>query len=126
MSSYEQDEAAWRAAWKDVALVHAPFADWATPWVDESHRDGNPIFSAVSQSARRGVRILRHDRPDVMHWLDFFAKGEPEEIRELVVSVPEGVEVSASFEIRSLLENWIRDGRAVQEKPLDDMPSIAA
>ena len=79
-------------------------------------RDGNPIFSAVSPTLRRAVRIIQHepssDELELEHWLDTFQGDEP--ISELVIScaLSEQVQEKAAGLIRS----WIAAGRVGADK----------
>lgn len=84
--------AAWVARWHDMwgrldALIRQ-LDGWTTPWLDESWRDGNPIFSAWSAKLRRGFRVVLHDDPEVfVTWRDSFGKrGSPGAVDELVIS----------------------------------------
>lgn len=70
---YAGAEALWRSVWE---RVEAP-SHWTTPWLTTRYgngqpfRDGDPIFSAFSLTAKRAIRI-RHWGP-VVGDVDFSA-----------------------------------------------------
>jgi hypothetical protein len=93
---YEQVEAVWHERWDDLVRRVGQEWLWKSPWLNTHFadgtpcRDGNPIFSAVSPLRRLGVRVIQvepSDNPRELHvWADTFAKGEPEAIKELVIT----------------------------------------
>ena len=84
-------EAWWREQW--AAIVLAEQHPWITPWFPAVFadgtpwHDGNPIFSALCPAEKRGIRVILDPENDgtVTCYRDWFAQGEPEAIRELVV-----------------------------------------
>ena len=84
-------------------LIQTTFAD-GTPC-----RDGNPIFSAYSPSRRRGVRIIQlepaGDARELTFWVDDFARGDPEQVKELVVSCVLSEETLPV--VNELLRQWV-------------------
>jgi hypothetical protein len=96
-TEYEQAERLWQTSWEDL-LRRAPAQPlWKSPWLTmtfangEPFRDGNPIFSAVCPTRRLGIRVIQlepsADAPaEFDFWTDVFAEGEPEAIKELVIS----------------------------------------
>ncbi len=82
MDAYETAAQTWRSIFENAHPV-----GWTSPWVDETWRDGNPVFSAWSRPLRKGLRIIQHSEPcKLAVWVSVYAQGEPEEIRELVIS----------------------------------------
>lgn len=93
-------------------------AYWTTPWFAVPH-DGNPIFTAICQFEKRGLRIIEytsHPNSDnseqtgigLCWYFDYFANGSLEEIHELVVDCHNHI---LAREIAFVLaEQWIRYG----------------
>ncbi len=77
-------------------------------------RDGNPIFSAVDPTRRLGVRVIQFeptgDSGEIVSWQDTFAEGEPEEIRDLVISCSLTDETLAKAS--DLIRQWITESPA--------------
>jgi hypothetical protein len=94
-AEYAEVEAIWQNLWSALLREVGQEGLWRTPWLntrfaDGTHfRDGNPIFTAVCPTRRLGVRVVQieveQDSDELRTWTDFFAKGEPEEIKELVI-----------------------------------------
>jgi hypothetical protein len=115
---YEQAEGLWLKTWKELAdevgqaqLWQAPF--YTTTFVDGTPcRDGDPIFSAVNPTRQLGVRIIQFEPPgdveEIVSWLDTFAEGEPEEVRELVISC--SLTDSTLLKARDLIRQWLTKG----------------
>jgi hypothetical protein len=115
---YHEAEGLWLKAWKELAdevgqaqLWESPF--YTTTFVDGTPcRDGDPIFSAVNPTRRLGVRIIQFeptgDAEEIVSWLDTFAKGEPEEVRELVISC--SLTDSTLSKARDLIRRWMTEG----------------
>ena len=85
-------------------------------------RDGNPIFSAVSPTLRRAVRIIQHepssDELELEYWLHTFQGDEA--ISELVIScaLSEQAEREAGELIRAWIASlggWDRNGSVREE-----------
>ncbi len=93
---YQQAEALWLKTWKELVDEVGQAQVWQVPhytttFVDGTPcRDGDPILSAVNPTRRLGVRIIQFEPPgdaeEIVSWLDTFAEGEPEEVRDLVIS----------------------------------------
>jgi hypothetical protein len=100
---------------------------WQVPWLNTTFadgtpcRDGNPIFSAVCPARRLGVRVIQREPAgnprELNYWIDTFAQGEPEAIRELVIScvLTEETVVDAL----DLMNQWI----TAEEVRLESMSS---
>jgi hypothetical protein len=96
LQQYEQAESIWQRLWQDLIGRTGQLGLWETPWhsttfVDGTPcRDGNPIFSAVSATRRLGIRVMQlepEENPrEITYWMDTFAKGESEEVNELVIA----------------------------------------
>jgi hypothetical protein len=93
---YEQAESVWQRSWQDLIGRTGTLDLWETPWFSTNFndgtpcRDGNPIFSAVSPTRRLGIQVIQlepEENPrEITYWMDTFAKGEPEEVNELVIA----------------------------------------
>lgn len=95
----------WLDLWRSVDSARR----WRTPWVENSIPDGNPIFTAASES--RGVRIIQEDPRDpddidLDWWLD---SAEEPPLAELVVACCPSVENTP--EVERLLREWMTTGR---------------
>jgi hypothetical protein len=114
-NEYEQAESRWRHLWDELVRRVGQQHLWKSPWLNTRcadgtpFRDGNPIFSAVCPLNHLGVRVLQQEPEgnpkDLSFWTDVFAKGEPEEVRELVIScalTPETLNYAAD-----LMRQWL-------------------
>jgi hypothetical protein len=91
-TTYRQAVRHWKAVWAEAQLLAKPEHPWIAPWMENREHDGNPIFTAVCRSQRRGVHIIHEPCPDVEEsdldwWVDCFGdKNDPEAIRSLVIA----------------------------------------
>jgi hypothetical protein len=95
-SDYESAQALWQEHWDKILCASGQEGDWRSPWLNHVFvngtpcRDGNPIFSAVCDARGIGVRVIQNEpddtETDFIFWTDTFAAGQPEAIRELVIS----------------------------------------
>jgi len=112
---YGEAERLWRARWEELLRRVGQEAEWVSPWLKTTFADGtpfadgNPIFSAVAPQRRLGVRVIQlepsEDPPELSFWIDTFAEGEPESIKELVIAcvlTPQRLD-----ECLGLMERWI-------------------
>ena len=82
--------------------------------------DGNPIFTAVCEPLRRGVRIIQEEPgeagdSDLDWWVDSFGdEADPGAVRELVISCCPSRENAA--EIEQLLREWVRGGAVAETR----------
>src|SRR5438128_2276394 len=81
---YKQAVRYWRDLWERL-VIEAGVADkWRHPWLAAPLQDGDPIFSAVSDSERRGVRVIQHaptsDEVELVWWTDQFGEKGIDEI----------------------------------------------
>lgn len=112
---YEQAEALWASAWAELVARAGQQGQWQSPWLSTQFadgtpfHDGNPIFSAVSPTQRRGVRVIQHEpsqaAEDLSSWTDTFAAGEAEAIEEPVVSC--ALTRQTLSDALALMERWI-------------------
>ena len=121
-AEYDKAASEWHRLWNDLSPSLRSAQGWKTPWVDESWRDGNPIFSAWSPAGRRGIRILQHadESEALVWWRDTFAAGTADAVDQLVLSCPATLETIDAA--RSLLLQWLRgdnDPHLHQAEPID-------
>jgi hypothetical protein len=98
----------WRQLWEHV---HFRARTWRQPWLADALRDGNPMFSAVSDQMRKGVRVIQHPPSragtEFVVWLDTFGGSltDPDSISELVISCA----LSDSTAIRAIevMNSWV-------------------
>ncbi len=93
---YDRAQALWAEKWEELVRDAGQAGTWESPFyaatfVDGTAcRDGNPIFSAADPVRRIGVRVIQfepaEETGELVSWRNTFAKGEPEEIEELVIS----------------------------------------
>jgi hypothetical protein len=114
---YRGAEVYWLQLWENLEPTAKSFFGWRTPWLHTgapSILDGNPIFSAFSPTARRGIRIIQHapttEHPELAYWLDTFGGPitDPESIQELVIACALSDIVAA--EVVPLLNAWVAGG----------------
>ena len=117
---YAKAEKLWRQTWSDLVKRVGQEKQWRVPWFEnkfangQSCRDGNPIFSAINRHRRLAIRVLQDipdpedDRPDLVFWVDKFAKGEMEELEQLVIGcvLTEKTLAQAS----ELMSKWAKNG----------------
>src|SRR5579883_2961268 len=90
--TYERATLYWRTLWENVRSAVNGDQAWHSPWLTNPDRDGNPIFTAVCPTLRRGVRIIQEIPPaagetDLDWWVDDFAdENGGSAVRELVIS----------------------------------------
>jgi len=123
---YEAAQARWRQLWERVVCAHPHEAEWQVPWFAPEFangtpmRDGNPIFTAVSPTLRRGVRVIQHepatDQLEFDNWTDTFQGDEP--IAELVISC--ALSEEAEERAYELMRRWITTGRVDREQAIGD------
>ena len=119
IDEYRASEAFWRARWQRECFDADPRFDWSYPWISTGspdYLDGNPIFSAVSPSLRRGVRIIQHEptsrKLEIQAWPDFVggSYNDPHAIQELVISC--ALSEAAADWAMSLIRPWVA-GRSI-------------
>ncbi len=111
---YAQAEAFWLDLWEKIDADSRDRNGWRTPWFEPlppSISEGNPIFSAISPSLRRGIRILQYEPSE--KGVEFFAypdtfggtSFDPSAIQELVISC--ALSDSAAEFALSLMCTWV-------------------
>jgi hypothetical protein len=123
-AEYEQAESLWREHWSNLIRELGQESIWESPWMNTTFndgtpfRDGNPIFTAICPTRRLGVRViqveLEKDPNELSTWTDFFAKGEPDEIKELVIHCVLSDETLRTA--TKLMKSWLTDGTAEQPR----------
>jgi hypothetical protein len=126
VNQYMQAEAYWRKAWDELVRSSGRADEWHTPWLDNCFgngtpcRDGNPIFSAVSERRKLGVRIIQHgpsspEELDFDWWVDSFGPDSEEgAIQELVISCV--LSDQTAERLVHLLANWLTNGAVAVTK----------
>jgi hypothetical protein len=117
---YREAEGFWLKHWEELVGDVGQADRWKSPhytttFVDGTPcRDGDPIFSAVDPTRRLGVRVIQFeptgDSGEIVSWQDTFAEGEPEEIRDLVISCSLTDETFA--QACDLIRQWITESPA--------------
>jgi hypothetical protein len=116
-SVYADVEQFWINLWEGIdATVRN---GWQTPWFEPlppSISEGNPIFSAVAPSQRRGIRILQSEPMEkgleFVAYADTFGGSifDPNSIHELVISC--ALSDAAARLAHSLIIVWV-EGKAL-------------
>jgi hypothetical protein len=116
---YAQAEALWNARWTERRDCARDRDEWKSPWLGTAFADGtplgdgNPIFSAVSPSRRRGIRVIQRepsaDPRDLCFWMDTFDKDGPEKIDELVISC--ALTRETLFDAMDMMSPWMDEGK---------------
>lgn len=111
---YAQVERFWIDLWQGIDPDVRARQGWCHPWFEPlppSISEGNPIFSAVSPSLRRGVRILQYEPTEkgveFFAYLDTFGGTiyDPDAIHELVISC--ALSDAAATLATSHIRRWI-------------------
>ena len=92
-SAYANAESYWLALWNSIPEFERMLDNWRTNWfTPQLPRDANPIFSAVSENQKKGIRIIQYEPTsggmEFDCWLDTFGgpPTDPKAIRELVIA----------------------------------------
>jgi hypothetical protein len=124
---YTEAERFWQSLWDRVMRLSGKATEWNSPWLQTAFRDGtpfrdgDPIFSAICQSRRLGVRIVQNEPGEEGGYCDFnVTEWDPDcqGISVLVIScvLTDQTESRAS----DLLYSWAEKGevclRREQEK----------
>ena len=94
---YAKAEKLWLRTWSSLIIQIGQEKHWKVPWFEPKFgngtpmMEGNPIFTALNRSRRIAVRVIQvppepERKGDFTHWTDKFAKGDPEELNELVIA----------------------------------------
>jgi hypothetical protein len=114
-NEYRQAETLWRERWDELVRRVGQERQWVTPWLTTTFAngtpfaDGNPIFSAIAPNRRLGVRVIQvepsEEPRELSFWTDTFAEGQPEAIKELVITcdlTPQTLD-----DCLAMMERWI-------------------
>ena len=100
-SEYAKAEAFWTALWERIAPDERRQRGWSAEWFrPQPPKDGNPIFTAVSELRRKAIRVIQYeptsDGLEIDFWLDTFGGDltDPDAIVELVISCALSVETA--------------------------------
>jgi hypothetical protein len=111
-SEYAQAQAYWEQIWKDTSAADRTYAAWRSGWFNLSGpNDGNPIFTAVSELERKGIRAIQYapssNELELDFWLDTFggAPTDPDAIQELVIVC--SLSVESAIYARNLISAWL-------------------
>ena len=114
-SQYRAAEEVWRKLAEQVVQRVAKGELWETPWLNTEFADGspcmdgNPIFSAVCRERRLALRVIQLEpmgnQGELNYWIDRFAKGEPDEVKELVISCV--LTREAHFACMEIVAQWV-------------------
>jgi hypothetical protein len=115
---YQQAQDLWQRTWNELVAEVGQTSLWQTPFYATTFadgtpcRDGDPIFSAVDPTRKIGVRVIQFEPTghvgELASWRNTFAKGEPEEIEELVISC--SLTDSTLSKACDLIRQWITKG----------------
>jgi hypothetical protein len=98
-----------RVLWGRTNDLARGLGEWTMPWLDESWRDGNPIFSAWSPLLRRGVRIIQHNDPScfAVGRRIFGEAAAGDAVDELMISCAPTAETLQR--VSRMLERWLTE-----------------
>jgi len=111
-SEYAQAEAYWAKIWGETSEVDRLRGGWRAGWFTPAPpKDGNPIFTAVSDKLGKAIRVIQHESTiegtETEFWLDTYGGSqiEPTAIRELVIACALSVETAQRA--LELFSSWI-------------------
>src|SRR5687768_13727149 len=88
-NEYAQAEAFWALLWQKTSAVERKLRGWRAPWFPpQPPKDANPIFSAVSEMQKKGIRVIQYEPTagdlELDFWLDTFGgpPTDPKAVRE--------------------------------------------
>ena len=116
---YAKAEKLWIQTWSALIERLGLEKRWRVPWFeprfgnDTPMMDGNPIFTALDPSHRLAVRVIQvppeaEREADLIYWTDTFAKGDPEELDQLVICCVLSDETLAKA--TDLMTKWAKYG----------------
>jgi len=101
-----------REIWGKIPEITRTIGGWRPNWFQpQAPRDGNPIFTAVSDVQRKAIRVIQYepggDTLELDFWLDTFGGGptDPRAIRELVIAC--ALSVESAQRARELIASWV-------------------
>jgi hypothetical protein len=111
-TEYAQAEAFWADLWERTSPFERARSFWRPNWfVPQPPKDANPIFTAVSDVQKKGIRIIQYeatlDGIELDFWIDTFggAPTDPAAIRELVIAC--ALSTEASHVAFKLMSSWV-------------------
>ena len=129
-ADYALAEGYWIDLWEQIDVDLRRRNGWERPWfhpLPPSLSEGNPIFSAVSPTLNRGIRIIQsaptEPSLEFVAYLDTFggSMSDPNSIRELVISC--ALSDLAATTALSLIRPWI-EGEDVSLDLPDGVPVV--
>lgn len=109
---YLEAEEFWSRLWAEMPEDKRFRGGWRSEWFKPQRtKDGNPIFTAVSDTQRKAIRIIQFeptcDEAEFDHWFDTFGGGgeDPSAIRELVIACALSLETAQTA--RELMSAWV-------------------
>ena len=117
---YARSEKYWQDLWEKLLREVSVSQEWRSPWLGAPLRDGNPIFSAVSDDLRRGVHVIQHaptsENFELVWWPDKFGEEGIDNVAyQLVISC--ALSAEAADHARNLMRAWVTCGNIVYEDP---------
>ncbi|HET6883647.1 MAG TPA: hypothetical protein VFI31_26070 [Pirellulales bacterium] len=110
---YTAAEQLWARVWAQVAEDDRLRGGWRAPWFKpQPPNDGNPIFSAISESQRKAIRVIQYEPTsedeEFDYWFDTFGgeATDADSIRELVIACALSVESAEAA--GKLISSWVR------------------
>jgi hypothetical protein len=112
-SDYQRAEDFWTLEiWGKVSEISRTIGGWRPNWFQpQPPRDGNPIFTAISDVQRKAIRVIQYepgaDSLEFDFWLDTFGGSptDPRAIRELVIAC--SLSTESAQKARELIASWV-------------------
>ena len=111
-SEYANAEAYWAKLWSETPELQRRVGDWKANWFEpQSLKDGNPIFSAISPTDHKAIRVIQYpptiDGVEFDFWIDTYGgtATDPRAIRELVIACalsPEAAQLA-----KRVMSSWM-------------------
>jgi len=116
-ADYAAAEQFWKKLWREVVGTTPLAGPWHEPWLTTIYLegtpfpDGDPIFSAISQDHRLGLRVIQHEPAghdvDFHPWETTFGDG-PTPTRVLVIDC--ALFPDAAHLATAAMRNWVSTG----------------
>jgi hypothetical protein len=111
-AEYSQAEGFWARLWAEIAEEDRRCGGWRCRWFQpQAPNDGNPIFTAVSDTQRKAIRVIQYEptshEPELDYWFDTFGgdESDPQAIRELVIACALSPETAQKA--REIMSSWV-------------------
>lgn len=111
-SEYAEAQRFWSDLWAEIPEENRRRGAWRGGWFPpQVLKDGNPIFTAVSESQHKAIRVIQYEptcqEPEIDFWFDSFGGDltEPQAIRELVIACALSTDTGQTA--RKLMSSWI-------------------